>query len=452
MASAPLDITESLPFAPDAERGVLSCFLHNPSALLPDAQNTIPEEAFYHTANRMLFNVMLEFHQDERPVEYIAISQHLQDKGLMEKMGGQGSLAELLDFVPTPTHYGYYKGILLDKLLLRRIIGVCTESVQDAYEYQENVPALLEKVYDRIYALTKQQQGKAHKSFREHLDTFVEDWERQARGERQAGIPTRWPSFNAIYGGLLPDMWLVAGYPSEGKSCVAQNLVEDTLAHGKHVLLFSFEMDEISLIKRLITAKTCLNSKRVFFPQNGIRRDEITKIIAAIEHMQDWGLHLRCEDWCYEQVISESRAMCLKYPIGLIAIDYLQLLHCRQKFDTRAAEVSHISRGLKRLSTALGVPVLVLSQLNDEGKTLESRAPTQDAANVVSIETARTEFKGGKKIEHKAGLRVVKNRNGERGPLLPIVLNGPTFTFQEAQEEQTPDLPQTPAHKSEDWD
>ncbi len=153
------DITKSMPFSSDAEKGVLSCFLHNPTDLLNDAQVAIPAEAFYHPANRLLYEVMLEFNNGHRPVEYIAISQHLQDKGLMDKVGGQGALAELLDFVPTPTHYGYYKGILRDKYLLRRIIGACTESIQNAYEYQEDVPGLLERSLAPLTASVRSTEG-----------------------------------------------------------------------------------------------------------------------------------------------------------------------------------------------------------------------------------------------------------------------------------------------------
>jgi replicative DNA helicase len=438
------DITRHLPFSNDAEKGVLSCFLHNPTDLLADAQNTIPEEAFYHPGNRLLYETMVEFHEGgERPVEYIALSQHLQDKGKMDKIGGQGALAELLDFVPTPAHYGYYKGILLDKFLLRRIIGGCTDSINNAYEYQEDVPALLERVNDRFYELTKQQQGKGHRTWKQIMATYMDTLEARAKGERETGIPTRWPAWNQTWGGITPTLWLITAYPSDGKSTLKQNLIEDTLAHGKAVLDFSFEMDETELADRYMTAMSQLDSSRIFFPQNGIDRDDWRAISNSISKMQEWPLYLRTEDWTFEQCMAECRAMARKDPnLGLITFDYLQLMTCAKEFDKRSSEISYISRSLKKLNKTLGIPIVVLSQLNDDGKTLESRAPTQDASNIGYIDPGSVEFKHGKRIEHPAGLRVVKNRNGKKNHLLPIKLNGAAFTFEEEwSEDAGPQLP-----------
>jgi hypothetical protein len=115
------DPTRSLPWDSDAEKGVLSCFLHTPD-LLSDAQANVPDESFYHPANQLLFQVMKQFHEGgTRPVEYIALTNYLRDADLLGRIGGAGTLSELLNFVPTPAHYGYYKGILLDKLTLRKI-------------------------------------------------------------------------------------------------------------------------------------------------------------------------------------------------------------------------------------------------------------------------------------------------------------------------------------------
>lgn len=431
-----LDITKSMPFSNDAEKGVLSCFLHNPTDLLNDAAVSIPPEMFYHPANRLLYEVMQDRHKAGHPTEYIGLSQHLQDNGLMDKVGGQGALAELLDFVPTPTHYGYYKGILRDKAMARSIIGLATESIQKAYEYQEDVPALIGLLTEKFFALSKQQQGIGRKNFKEILCDYADLWEDRLAGRVTTGIPTRWRSFNSTFGGILPRLWLIAGFPSDGKSTLLQNMIEDTLEMGKHVLWFSYEMEEMEIVDRLITARTQLDSQDVFFPQNGVSREATKKITQAVGDLQSWGLHLRCEStWTADQVVAETRAMALKHDIGLVAIDYLQLVPSDKKFNTRAEEVAYMSRTFKLGSASLGLPFVVLSQLNDDGKTKESRAPNQDSSNILFIESeVTTTDRKGKSTTVPSGLRVVKNRNGKRGGLLPIRLCGQTFTFVEHRE------------------
>lgn len=431
----PHDLTRSMPFANDAERGLLSAFF-NKGDLLADAQNTIPQEAFYHPASRLLYETLIEFHQDERPIDWIAISEHLTDKGLMEKIGGPGTIPELLDFSPTPAHYPYYKEIVLQKYLLRRIIGACTEGIQKSYENEQEPRVLLDAVSDSIYAIQKQQQTKDHRTFKDILTSYIGVWEDRLAGRKTSGIPTRWPSFNKTFGGLTPALWLIAGYPSDGKSSLAQNITEDVLAQGKHALVFSEEMSETDWVDRLMTAKTRLNSQKIFFPQNGFDRHDASLITTAADHMENWPLHLRCETgWTFEQMASETRALSLKHDLGLVVIDYLQLLTTTKEYDTRAQQIAAITRGMKKLSGSLGIAIVFLSQLSDDGKTYEGRSPTQDAVNALCIEQEQESFntKTRKRETRSAGLRVVKCRNGRKGHQLPIVLDGATFTFREKE-------------------
>lgn len=431
--SAPQSVLQSMPYAPEAEQGVLSCLLHSPDTLLPDAATSMPQEWLYNPAHRLLYSVMLERHASGALVEYITLSQHLQDRGLMDKIGGQGALADLLDFVPIPAHYGHYKAILREKWLCRSLIALADDAKAKCYEHQEDVAELVGAITEGFFALSKQEQGAGRKAFKEDLAQYCCTWEDRLAGRVTTGIPTRWPSFNATFGGILPRLWLIAGFPSDGKSALLQNLAEDALAHGKHVLWFSYEMDETEIIDRLVTARTGLDSREVFFPQNGVSRTATRRISQAVGELQGLPLHLRCEaTWTADQIVAETRAMALKHPVGLVAIDYLQLVPTGKQFNTRAEEVAYMSRAFKLASAALGIPFVVLSQLNDDGKTKESRAPTQDASNIIFIETeSETTERGKAPTRHPGGLRVVKNRNGKRGDLLPICLNGPTFTFRE---------------------
>jgi replicative DNA helicase len=433
------DPTRSLPQDQDAEKGVLSCFLHNP-AILGEAVTNLPDDAFYHPANKTLYQVMKRMQADGRPVEYIAITNYTRDTGLLDKIGGAGTLSELLNFVPTPMHYPYYTGILRDKLKLRRVITACMDTVAQAYEHHEDVGSFMSLVAERYFELTRQNQTVGRKAFKEIVSDYMETWEKRMRGDIETGIPTRWPSFNATFGGITPHMWLICGYPSDGKSSLAQNLAEDTLAHGGEVLWFHYESNETEVVDRLMTARTQLSSQKIFFPQNGVKREEMHLITRACGDMAKWGLHLRCEaTWTVEQIVAETRSMRLKHDIRLVVVDYLQLIPSGKDFGTnRAQEVAHMSATLKQGSASMTLPFVVMSQLNDDGKTRESRAPNQDAHNVVFIVAPQPEEKDarGRTLQpaKPGGLRVVKNRNGKRGDLLPISMpDKGTFTFFESR-------------------
>lgn len=425
--------SKSLPYAEQAEKGLISSFLNN-AELLSDAQNTLPAEAFYQPDCRLIYEVMLEMHGDERPVSYITLSEHLENHGKIHQAGGQGRLAELLDFEPIPTLYPYYRGLVIDKHLSRRIINACDASKADVMERLDSPQVVLDAASDRFYAIQKQQTAKGHRPFKEILSTYLTTWEDRLNGKKPSGIPTRWRAFNQTFGGLTPALWLIAGYPSDGKSSLAQNLVEDVLAHGKHALWFSEEMSETDLVDRMLTAKSRLNSQKIFFPQNGVDRTDMRAITVAAGHMQEWPLHLRCETgWTFEQMMSETRAIALKHDLGVVVIDYLQLLTTTKDYDTRAQQIAAITRGMKRTSGSLGVPIVFLSQLSDDGKTYEGRSPTQDAVNALCIEQEQEGWDKAtrKNVKRPAGLRVAKNRNGRKGHLLPIYLDGATFTFRE---------------------
>lgn len=432
------DPTRSLPMDQEAEKGVLSCFLNTP-ALVGEAIANLPDDAFYHPANRQLYQVMKRMHADGKPVEYIAITNYTRDTGLLDKIGGAGVLSELLNFVPTPTHYPYYTGILRDKLKLRRVITACTDTVAAAYEHQEDVSAFMSGVAERYFELTRQNQSVGRKAFKDIVGDYMEIWEKRMRGEIETGIPTRWSSFNATFGGITPHMWLICGYPSDGKSSLAQNLAEDTLAHGGEVLWFHYESNETEVVDRLMTARTQLPSQKIFFPQNGVERKEMHAITRACGDMVKWGLHLRCEaTWTVEQIVAETRSMRLKHDIRLVIVDYLQLIPSGREFgNNRAQEVAYMSATLKQGSASMVLPFVIMSQLNDDGKTRESRAPNQDAHNVVFIVAPQPEQKDDRgrttAPAKPGGLRVVKNRNGKRGDLLPISMpDKGTFTFFES--------------------
>ena len=299
-----------IPFSDDAEKGVLSCMIHRRDVVLT-AQIELKDEHFHHLAHRLIFQTIKTMVSEERPTELPAMSAFFIDTGLMDRIGGPGMLGDLHAFLPTPAHYEYYRDILKQKLKLRKIIAACTDvlqSVQDVGHGDADV--LVDAAGERFYAIAAQEQTHQG-TFKEKLMEYTNVWEARALGQVNTGIPTRWHSWNSTFGGLTPRMWLIAGYPSDGKSSLAQGLVEDTLVHGGDVLWFMYEMDEVETIDRLVSSKAQLESKKVFFPhQHPLQKSETSRVSRAVSEMMNYGLHLRCEPtWTVEQIVAETRAM-----------------------------------------------------------------------------------------------------------------------------------------------
>lgn len=427
-ASAPQgDISKSMPFSDDAEKGVLSCFLHNPTDLLNDAQVNIPLEAFYHPANRLLYEVMLEFNNGHRPVEYIAISQHLQDKGLMDKIGGQGTLAELLDFVPTPTHYGYYKGILRDKYLLRRIIGACTESIQNAYEYQEDVKGLLDRVEERVLSVRDDTESNDQiKALKHHVNAAIDSIEEMSKNPgRLRGISTGYRKLDALCSGLQGgEMFILAARPSMGKTSLVMNIVEHAATSSQvNVAVFSLEMSAVMLVRRLIVARAGVNMGRIMGGM--LNRDEWRSVTRACGELQEAGIFIdETPGLNILDFRAKARRLKKQHNIGLIAVDYLQLMTSATKRakDNRQIEISEISAGIKGVAKELNIPIIVLAQLNRQveqrkgGRPMlsdlrESGSIEQDA-DMVGLLT-RADYAGSKQEDDEKGGRGRKSEKDD---------------------------------------
>jgi len=413
--------TTPTPHSQEAEDGLLSCFLQCPD-LLADAVLTIAPADFHHAASRLLYSVMLGFNKEGRRMDLVTLSQFLIDGGMMDRIGGPSRLAELYNYLPAPTLYAEYRRILHNKAKLRGIISACTDIATEAHGHHEDLDTFLAAAGEKVFAALKQRETAGRRAFGEILEAYLEEWEGRLTGEVPAAVPSRWPSWNEAFGGITPRYWLIAGYPSDGKSALMQNLMEDMLAAGRGVLVFSHEMDELECTDRLVSARTQIDSRQITFPhEHPLTREDLPKITRAVAEMQPWKLHLRCEPtWTIEQIVAETRVMMRRHPdIGLVACDYLQLVATEGRFGSRAEQVAHVSRTWKReINGAHRVASVMLSQLNDDGRTLDSRAPNQDANNIVFIE--------------KDGLRVVKNRGGVRDEVLPITLKRATYTFENA--------------------
>ncbi len=431
-----MDISRSMPCSPDGEKGVLSCFLHNPADLLLDFAQTMVPEAFYHPAHRLIYEVMQLFVAKGWPVEYLALSQYFQDKGLADRIGGQGMLAELLDFVPTPAHYGYYKNILRDKYLLRRIIGACSESISSAYEYQEDVPGLLNSVQQKMATLAKDASGMiVTKSWQDEVNEFEAEWTKAYHKKVATAIPTRWSEWNNHFGGLRPEFHVIKGKTSQGKTTAALNLLSTIgVERGKPCLWFPFEMSKHSLICRLIADIAQVDSRCLFSPDAfPPTKEERNRISDAKNRVMDAPIELvKQRNMDASFIVNKCLAFAGKHgEVGLIGVDYLQKVAHPEwsgRNDNSSDRLSYNCGQCFNVQQEIGCAMLMISSTNQDGGTLGSQSADYDTDIAIEID------------KHK-GFKVVKNRNGATTKdFIPLRFNGAHIRF-ESMNETTDNIP-----------
>ncbi len=459
-----------MPYSDDAEKGVLSCFLQNPVDLLNDAQIFIPKEAFYHPSNRLIYEVLLEFNQVNRPVDLVTLSNYFVDKLLMDKIGGPAVLAEIYSFVPTTAHYPHYKGIMHDKYLLRRIINACTESIQNSYEYQEDVPGLLDRVEQRVLAVREGTESRnAIKTLGVHVDEAMLAIEELLKSPGMLrGLSSGYRKLDSLCSGLQGgEMFVVAARPSMGKTSFAMNIVEHVAVdQEKPVAFFSLEMSASVLVQRLIAARAGVSMSNL---KSGVlTREQMKSVATACSQLHKAPLFIdETPGLDIMSFRSTARRLKKQYDIQMIAIDYLQLMTSSSKRakDNRQIEIAEISANIKGVAKELNVPIIVLAQLNRQVEQRKGQRPMlsdlresgsiEQDADMVGLLT-RSDYAGSAQPDDKkkgkdddddeeapkgeALLILAKNRNGPTDDVpLRFVAEIMRFVEREFRPEERPD-------------
>ncbi len=431
------DIHRALPQSIDAEKGLLGSILLSPAKVLDECiQEQVGEKYFHHPAHARVYGVLVEMRESNRPIDLISLTQLLDDRHLLEEVGGASAVTELFTFVPTASNAAYYLSILREKYLLREIIGTCTEYTTRAYEEQGDVEILLDEAEAKILAIGDDRfKGKVPEMKElamEALDAIEKLF--QNRGAL-TGLPTGFSGIDQMTNGLHPgEMAVIAARPSMGKTALAMNIAEHVaLEAGKAVAVYSLEMSTQQLMQRLLCSLAKVDMSKI---RNGfIGKNDMTNLIQATTKLAECKMFI--DDTPGLSILElRARARRLKdrQNIELIVIDYLQLLRSPSKRgqENRQIEVAEISSGIKALAKELQLPIVVLAQLNrnPESRTGDSkgRPRLSDLRESGSIEQDadlvgllwREDYyaeddEEKKENEGKAELLIAKQRNGPVG-------------------------------------
>jgi replicative DNA helicase len=420
------------PWSNDAEQAVLGAMLLDQDAALKAAE-LLDDTMFYREGHRLLFRAMIALTERGDVVDPVTLRDELVKRGDLDRVGGMEYIGSLIDVVPTAANMEYHGRIVRDKALLRRLIEAATGIVQEAYDSRGMPSEVLDNAEHRIFQVAQLRRAEEFIRLKELIWPTMERIEQLQSGQGAVtGVPSGFVDLDRLTAGFQrADLIIVAARPSMGKTALILNVIQHAaIEHNIGVGIFSLEMSKDQLVQRLLCSEGLVDAQRLRRGQ--LRDDDYPKLARAA------GLLGTAPIWIDDSAAitplamrSKARRLKADHNIGMIVVDYLQLMQGPTDSESRQQEISQISRSLKALAKELDLPVVALSQLSrapdqragDHKPQLsdlrESGAIEQDADVVIFIFRQEmydgTTDKDGNSLEGLAELIVGKQRNGPTG-------------------------------------
>jgi len=355
----------------EAEMSVLGGVLLENDALNKALELLIPDD-FYRESHRQIFLALIALSERNEPADLVTLTAELKQNDQLDAVGGSRYLASLVDYVPTAANITYYAKLMKEKAVARHMINVATEIAARGYEGQE-MDKTLDWAEKSIFEISSMKTRPSYFSTKEIMkDTFKAIEKLYERKELVTGVPTGYTDLDTMTAGLQPgDLVIVAGRPSMGKTAFCLNVVEYAAMHSDRpsaALVFSLEMGKEQLVQRMLCSVARVDASRLRTGHLG--ETDWPKLTNGAGLLSEAKIFI--DDTPAISVLelrSKARRLKAEHDLGLIVIDYLQLMQGSNP-ESRQQEISEISRSLKALAKELNVPVIALSQLN---RSLENR-------------------------------------------------------------------------------
>jgi len=431
MQTAPLRDTKAFrtgvripPQDADAERALLGSLMLNPKGM-HQVVDIVRPESFYLDRHAEIYRVMQDLFSKGEPIDLVSVTSMLRERGLLDRAGGGSYLAELSNMVPSAANLEHYAGIVHKKFALRQLIRTSEELSELGFSEHEELDALLDAAGKKVYELG----NFAKRTFTHIKDTLATAWERFERLHKSdntlRGVPSGFTALdNQLSGFQNSDLIILAARPSMGKTAFALDIARHAaLRHEVPVGIFSLEMSTGQLVERMLAAEGRVDSWKL---RTGRLHDDadFTRLRDTLDVFSRAPIFIDDEPGNnIMRMRAVSRRMKAEHGLGLIIVDYLQLMVPRTSSDSVVQQVTEISRSLKSLARELDVPVVALSQLN---RAVESRGGEprlsdlrdsgsieQDADVVLFIHREYREDGPGR--DNVAKILIAKHRNGPVG-------------------------------------
>jgi len=410
----------------EAEQAVLGAMLLEKEAV-GRAVEILGPDCFYRDAHRKVFDAMTSLYERGIAIDLIGLSEELRGRGHLEAVGGTAALSSLQDSVATAAHIEHHCNLVLEKYVMRELIHTGTEIVRKAYEGAGSSGELIDQAEQLIFAVSDPRMKKGFIAIRALLPRVITVLEQAFETKRAiTGVPSGYSDLDRLTAGFQPsDLIIVAGRPSMGKTSFCLNVAEHAASELKiPVGVFSLEMSRDQLVQRLLASCSEIPAHR--FRTGFINEDEWGNLIQAAGILTQAPIFI--DDTPASSIMeirAKARRLKSEQNIGLLIVDYLQLVRGFAKVENRQQEISSISRSLKALAKELGIPVMALSQLSravegrdDKRPVLadlrESGAIEQDADLVIFLFREEVYAKEARREELRGRAEVIigKHRNG----------------------------------------
>ena len=350
----------------EAEQAVLGSMLTDKDAVI-SAIEVLKEDDFYRTDNKSIYEAIMNLYNRAEPIDIITVKAELESLGKFEQVGGLEYLASLPDKVPTTANAMKYIKIVEEKSTLRNLIKTANEIIELGYDPTEDVSDIMEGAEKKIFNIMQNNDKKSYSPIKDILvDSFTQLEELYNRKQHITGVPSGFTELDYKTAGFHgSDLVLIAARPAMGKSAFALNIATNAAVRGNvPVVIFSLEMSKEQMVNRILCSEAMVDSNKV--RTGKLEEDDWTKLAGSIGPLSDAEIYI---DDTPGISVMEIRAKCRKLKleknIGMVVIDYLQLVQGSNKRNgSREQEISEISRSLKILAKELNVPVIALSQLS----------------------------------------------------------------------------------------
>ena len=419
-------VNKVLPNDTLAEQAVLGSMIADKDAVISAVELLKPDD-FYREDHKEIYSAMYELYGLGKHIDTITLTEQLKLRGTLDKVGGTQYIATLIDNVPTTSNVESYVKIVEEKSVIRQLIKTGQEILKMGYAQTEEVDTIIEQTEKQVFDVLQNRNTKNYSSIKEILITAFDAIENRYQNKSKiSGTESGFIDLDTKISGLNPsDLLIIAARPAMGKSAFVLNIATFVAMHQKTpVMIFSLEMSKEQMVNRILASESEVDSMKL--RNADLTSEDWLKLGAASGKLSEIPLYI---DDTPGLSAAELRAKCrkakLEKGIGLIIIDYLQLMESKAKNQSRQQEIAEISRSLKILAKELNVPVIALSQLSRASESRSDHRPMlsdlresgsiEQDADIVMFIHREDYYDPNTERKNVAEIIVAKNRNGSTG-------------------------------------
>jgi len=429
----------------EAERSVLGSLMLDSNSIIRVA-DILSGSDFYRANHRLIYKTMVDLFEKNEPIDFLSVSARLKEKGTLDDVGGASYLTELVNSVPTASNVAHYANLVQKKAVLRNLIDASHHISELGYQEHDDVSALLDDAERKIFGIS---QNSVRQNIIPVKTALDEAWERIDRLHKNSGelrgVPTGFKDLDNLLSGLQQsDLIILAARPSVGKTALALDIARHAAVDNNiPVAIFSLEMSVQQLTDRFISSEAHVDLYKLRTGKLSVEGEDFIKIRDSLDKLSKAPIFI---DDGSATTILQMRAMARRlqaeHKLGLIIVDYLQLIQPQRPTDSMVQHITEVSRSLKALARELNVPVLALAQLS---RAVEQRHPPiprladlrdsgsiEQDADVVMFIYREDKYKQNSERENQADIKIAKHRNGPvGGATLYFNQNRASFTSME---------------------